>query len=265
MITNLIQTNASINTNSTNLDNNNNNNNNNFDRLIVRLERNFHYLQNNAGRDRSNGTPLDLSELNNALIAGWERLALIRNQINENNENSNNNNNNNNNSNNNETENDNDMHVEIVENDGVENFHPFGPPQPELNRNHLPMPQYEYHDENLREYNEELLMGNVGGGGGGGGVGVQNYFREVGSLQRIEMNNRMAVQEMPALPMPPLLQPINNNNNLALEDHDDFEFVDSDSEDLINEETEDEDDASQGLISLSDLHVLELEGRDFEF
>ena len=252
MITNLIQSNGTLNTNNNNnnITDNNNNSNNNFDRLIVRLERNFHYLHNNATRDRANGTPLDLSELNNVLIAGWERLALIRNQIsiNENNE-SNENLNNNDNTSNETTNDDNGMHV-----DGDRDLNLLGQPQPELNHQ-LPMPQLEYHDENLREYNEEFLLGDNEGA-------AQNYFREVGRLQQIEMNNRIAAQEMPVLPMQPLPQPIvnNNNNNLVLEEHDDFEFVDSDSEDLINEETEDEDDASQGLISLSDLHVLELDG-----
>ena len=254
MITNLIQSNGTLNTINTTTDNANNN----FDRLIVRLERNFHYLQNNATRDRANGTPLDLSELNNVLIAGWERLALIRNQIsiNENNE-SNENLNNNDETSRNQTTNDdnNGMHV-----DGDRDLNLLGQPQPELNHQ-LPMPQLEYHDENLREYNDEFILGE-----NEGGDAAQNYFREVGRLQQIEMNNRIGAQEMPVLPMQPLPQPIvnnnnNNNNNLVLEEHDDFEFVDSDSEDLINEETEDEDDASQGLISLSDLHVLELDGK----
>jgi hypothetical protein len=249
VITNLLQTNASLLTN--NRDNNadpNNINNHNFDRLIVRLERNFHYLHNNVSR----------SEINDALIAGWERLALIRNQINPNE--------------NNEVA----IALETDTDDTTTNRNSTGTPTPTNNNNEiavnnnlmhaefddefvqnqvtrrlqLPAPQIEYHDENLRELNYETEDANG-----------ENYFREVGNLQQIEMNNRMFIQEMPPADLPGLPPPININNNLTLEDHDDFEFVDSDSEDLINEETEDEDDASQGLISLSDLHVLELDGK----
>jgi hypothetical protein len=38
------------------------------------------------------------------------------------------------------------------------------------------------------------------------------------------------------------------------------EFDDSDSEDLINEESDDEDPVNTGLFSLSDLHILQLDG-----
>jgi hypothetical protein len=260
VITNLVQTNASLTTN--NFDNNTdpiNINNHNFDRLIVRLERNFHYLHNNVSR----------SEINDALIAGWERLALIRNQINlnESNEVANSLVENDtddtttnrhsttttttNNNNNEIAVNNNLMHVEPYDDDDDDDDNELVDNQV-TRRPHLPMPQIEYHDENLRELNNEIETE----------VNGENYFREVGNLQQIEMNNRMLIQEMPPADLPVLPPPINNinNNNLTLEDHDDFEFVDSDSEDLINEETEDEDDASQGLISLSDLHVLELDG-----
>ena len=207
---------------------------NNFDRLIVRLERNFNYLQNNASR---HGTPIELSELNNALIAGWERLALLRQQINEN-ENLNND-----------------------TNDLAEDLPRLNQPQPAL-----PMPQLEYQDGDIRELDEDL---------------VDEFIRGVENLHDTMQNNRAGVEperqilaiDLPAPALPEhhmqMVQnqaQVNNeaNLNLALEEHDDFEFVDSDSEDLINEETEDEDDISQGLKSLSDLHVLELEGWEFK-
>lgn len=59
---------------------------------------------------------------------------------------------------------------------------------------------------------------------------------------------------------------INNNNNYIVEEQDDDniyneedELMDSTDEDMIDEGTEDEEDFNQGLISLSDLHVLDLE------
>ena len=52
------------------------------------------------------------------------------------------------------------------------------------------------------------------------------------------------------------------NNELAIIDDENVEFDDSDSDDLINNESEDDDnDINGGLLSLSDLHVFELEGK----
>lgn len=59
----------------------------------------------------------------------------------------------------------------------------------------------------------------------------------------------------------------NNNNNqlqnniLVIDEiNDDSDFDDSDSEDLINDESDDEDRINTGLYSLSDLHILNLNG-----
>jgi len=59
-------------------------------------------------------------------------------------------------------------------------------------------------------------------------------------------------------------QNLNNNNYIVEEQDDDVyndedDLMDSGDEDLIDEGTEDEEDFNQGLISLSDLHVLDLE------
>lgn len=59
----------------------------------------------------------------------------------------------------------------------------------------------------------------------------------------------------------------NDNNNYIVDEADDDnayneedeEIIDSGDEDLIDEGTEDEEDFNQGLISLSDLHILDLE------
>jgi hypothetical protein len=58
----------------------------------------------------------------------------------------------------------------------------------------------------------------------------------------------------------------NDNNNYIVEEQDDDtvyneedDLMDSGDEDLIDEGTEDEEDFNQGLISLSDLHILDLE------
>ncbi|CAF1059137.1 unnamed protein product [Brachionus calyciflorus] len=103
---------------------------------------------------------------------------------------------------------------------------------------------------------------------------VQNAVRERNNLDFEELNNVLIATRIrlnnlrnapfEALPAPqidqnPLNEPNQNeeNNQIDLAEDDEIEFFDSDTDDLINEETDEDDDA--GLISLSDLHILELD------
>lgn len=173
------------------------NNPNNFDRLMVRLERDFLYVQN-ATRDRSN---LNLNELNNVLYAGWNRLEELRNQI--------------------------------YRNDRAINA-----------SDDLPQAQQPVLQDDPNEF----------------------LIRAMNNLQ-----NRLLVEAEDNQNLNEIIADPNVNNEVDVpviemvdmmeqeEEVDDaFMFDDSDSEDLINEETEDEDD-NLGLVSLSDLHVLHLD------
>ena len=267
---------SSNNTSNATVNNNDENNNfnqldvnfpnyNRFDRLLVRLERNFHYLQI-ATRDR-NATGLDLNELNNALIAGWERLALLRNQLNTGTDTTNTTTATNSTATTTTSTTTATMPTPISATNSAVNV---GPLRNELQLSTLPLenflrlqpmpvlpePQVEFQEGNMRELNDE-------------------------NAELMDTDPLVLVERVPHV-MPVLVNPrqinsilsesdsantninssINANTTLALEDQDDFEYDDSDSEDLINEETEDEeeDDSNQGLISLSDLHILELEG-----
>jgi hypothetical protein len=196
------------NNNSINLNNSLNNNDNNFvadtlDRLMIRLERNFLYVQN-ATRDRNNQ---NLNEINNALYAGLNRLEALRNHINQNER----------------------ILGPLIMGDLL-----------------IQQPENEFNGvvNEFNENNEENHPINA----------INN--NDLGNQVINEMNVNNEVN-----------QEINQNYNANIDDdnneevENDFVFDDSDSEDLINEETEDEDE-NIGLVSLSDLHVLHLNGKN---
>lgn len=83
-----------------------------------------------------------------------------------------------------------------------------------------------------------------------------------GQVQEYQEQERMEINEVNQNDD----NPNNPNNNYIVEEQDDDnvyneedDLMDSGDEDLIDEGTEDEEDFNQGLISLSDLHVLDLE------
>ena len=97
---------------------------------------------------------------------------------------------------------------------------------------------------------------------------IVHEYQENDRMQINELNNNDNQLELDNLS--------NNNNNYIVEeldddnffnnevnDDDDVNFIDSGDEDLIDDGTEDEEEFNQGLISLSDLHILDLEGISF--
>lgn len=200
---------------------------NQVNRLFLRFERTLNNLQH-ARRNQNN--PINL----NALIGGWQRLGIIANSIN--------------------------------------------PP--------LPLPQLEYQEE-IREFDQEELVNENANEQVINRIEnipiVEDSVREemVQDVQdanlnelpyvdneeahlepRNEVNNNENIDDDEAVVWRLVNNENNDNNNdePVNEMEEDLVDYESDTDDLINEETEDDDDDERSLISLSDLHVLELDG-----